>query len=88
MKLNTWIILGTPLAEAYPCRCHERPDWAVGKPDWHCDEAWCPCSGRTDPQGPGCCGNWRTTAMQQAAMAEWRVRKIERDRLEREAGNG
>lgn len=35
---NRWLIAGTPLREAYPCRCHGTRG---------CTRA-CPCRGRTD----------------------------------------
>lgn len=50
---GVWMIAGTPIHEPYPCRCHERRGKA-------CSPLWCPCSGRSDPQGPECCGTWNT----------------------------
>ena len=70
MKLNTWIIAGTPVKDPYPCRCAER----LGP---ECSAAWCPCAGRKDPPNGRCCANWFGPAEHQAAMEEWRICRLQ-----------
>lgn len=67
-----WLIAGTPASEPYPCRCAERLYD-------RCSAAFCPCSGRPDPQGPACCAHLNTPERAALAAAEWRLRK-ERER--------
>lgn len=66
--MSKWIIAGTPLSALYPCRCHERRGKA-------CSAAWCPCAGRSDPQGPGCCAHRFTAEDHLVALREWQAKR-------------
>jgi hypothetical protein len=70
VNLGTWLVAGTPADQPYPCRCSERR-YREGS------AAWCPCAGRPDPQGPRCCGTWFSPADHVAAMAAWRIKKLQ-----------
>jgi hypothetical protein len=72
VNLGTWLVAGTPADQPYPCRCAER----LGR---ECSAAWCPCAGRLDPPGPGCCANWFTPADHMAAQEAWRIEKLRRE---------
>jgi hypothetical protein len=69
VTFGRWAIAGTAVDQPYPCRCHER---RFEK----CSAAWCPCAGRPDPQGPGCCANWFTPADHVVAMEAWRIKQL------------
>jgi hypothetical protein len=69
--MSRWIIAGTPTDEAYPCRCFtDRKPWVK-----ECSAAWCPCAGRTDPQGPACCGHRFSPAAVVMAKAAWDLQR-------------
>lgn len=68
--MSKWIIAGTAIDEPYPCRCAERPAWAKA-----CSPAWCPCAGRSDPQGPICCGHRFTPQDHLVALREWQAKR-------------
>lgn len=68
---GVWLIAGSKLGEAYPCRCHER------KYD-QCSAVFCPCAGRNDPQTTTCCANRYGPAQVVQAGIDYRIRKIQR----------
>lgn len=63
-----WLIAGTPIGEPYPCRCSES---LYGK----CSPLWCPCSGRSDPQGPLCCAVHNTPARWKEANTAYEMKR-------------
>lgn len=74
---GVWLIAGTPAGEPYPCRCGEPVRMADGstyRPKT-CSPAFCPCSGRLDPQGPECCAIFNTPERAAQAQAEYRRRR-------------
>jgi len=72
-----WLIAGTPVDEPYPCRCLEpvvMSDGRTFKPK-ACNPAFCPCSGRLDPQGPECCAIHNTPARAAMASAAYALKR-------------
>lgn len=65
---SRWIITGTPVSEAYPCRCGEAK---YGR----CSPVFCPCSGRTDPPHEKCCAVRHTPAVADRAQADYAARR-------------
>lgn len=63
-----WLIAGTDISAPYPCRCSERRGRV-------CSAAWCPCAGRSDPQGPTCCGRIFRPEDHLVALREWQARR-------------
>lgn len=72
-----WLIAGTPSDEPYPCRCLEPvrgKDGSTFTPK-ACNPAFCPCSGRADPQSPECCALYNTPERASQAAAAYALKK-------------
>lgn len=69
---GVWLATGARADEPYPCRCAEAK---FGR----CNAAFCPCSGRPDPQGANCCGHRFGPEEAARAAAAWQEKK-ERER--------
>lgn len=65
---GVWLVAGTPIDEPYPCRCAEAK---YGR----CNAAFCPCSGRPDPQGANCCGHRFGPEEAARAAAAWQEKR-------------
>lgn len=65
---GVWLVAGTPVDEQYPCRC---PEAKYGR----CNAAFCPCSGRSDPPSPTCCGHRFTPEDAARAAAAWQEKR-------------
>jgi hypothetical protein len=67
--------VGADTALPYPCRCGERRGRV-------CSAAFCPCAGRSDPQGPACCGHRFRPEDHLTALREWQAARERKARGE------